>query len=59
MRCILVVLVVVVMMQFLRDAFTLQFLFRLDGRIYVCGEFGFGIDEECRACLVSSQSVGT
>lgn len=42
--------VMVVMVQFLRDAFTAQFLFCLNGCIDVGIEFGFRVNEEGPAC---------
>jgi hypothetical protein len=40
----------VVMVQLLRDAFTAQLLFRLNGGIDACVEFGFRVNEEGTTC---------
>lgn len=38
-----------VMVQFLRDAFSAQLFFCLNGCVDMCVELGFGVDEEGRA----------
>ena len=37
-----------VMVQFLRDAFSAQLFFCLNGCVNMCVELGFGVDEEGR-----------
>lgn len=43
-------MVMMVMVQFLRDASAAQLLFRLNGRVDACVEFGFRVNEEGTAC---------